>query len=60
MRSNGLSTKKINEMLGRHRKEDRPVHLENELAILRGAGFTCVDVVLKHYNFAVYSGLKSK
>jgi tRNA (cmo5U34)-methyltransferase len=58
MKTNGLPMKKINEMIARHQREDRPVVFEDELSIVRKAGFKCVDVVLKHYNFAVYGGQK--
>lgn len=56
--TNGLPAKKINEMIARHQREDRPVVFEDELAIMRKAGFRRVDVILKHYNFAVYGGIK--
>ncbi len=58
MRTNGLPPKKTNEMIARHQREDRPVCIEAELAMLRGAGFRYVDVLLKHYNFAAYGGIK--
>jgi tRNA (cmo5U34)-methyltransferase len=58
MKTNGLPAKKVNEMISRHQREDRPVVFEDELAIMRQAGFRCVDVILKHYNFAVYGGIK--
>jgi len=56
MKANGLPTRKINDMILRHQREDRPVVFEDELAIMRKAGFRYVDVILKHYNFAVYGG----
>ena len=43
-------------MIARHRREDRPVVLGEELSIMRKAGFKYVDVILKHYNFAAYGG----
>jgi tRNA (cmo5U34)-methyltransferase len=58
MKSNGLTKKKIDDMIFRHQREDRPVVFEDELAIIHKAGFKCVDVVLKRYNFAVYGGIK--
>ncbi len=58
MTTNKLPIKKVNEMITRHKREDRPVVFEEELSIMRKAGFKCVDVVLKHYNFAVYGGQK--
>lgn len=59
MKANGLSLKKTNEMIARHEREDRPVPFETELAMLREAGFRCVEIILKHYNFAAYGGAKS-
>lgn len=58
MRAHGLTMKKINDMIRRHRKEDRPLVFEDELNIMRHAGFKRVEVVLKHYNFALYGGGK--
>lgn len=56
MKTNGLPKKKVNDMIARHQREDRPVVFEDELSIMRKTGFTHVDVILKHYNFAVYGG----
>ena len=56
MKTSGLPMKKVNDMINRHQKEDRPVIFEDELSIMRKAGFKYVDAILKHYNFAVYSG----
>ena len=56
MRASGLDVKKTDEMIARHQREDRPVVFKDELDIMRKAGFRNVDVVLKHYNFAVYGG----
>lgn len=58
MKANGLPVRKINEMIARHHQEDRPVVFEDELFIMRKAGFKSVDVVLKYYNFAAYGGQK--
>jgi tRNA (cmo5U34)-methyltransferase len=58
MRSNGLPDKRINDMIARHRREDRPVIFIDELAMLERAGFKDVDVIAKYYNFAVNAGLK--
>jgi tRNA (cmo5U34)-methyltransferase len=58
MKSNGLPMEKVNDMITRHQREDRPVVFEDELAIMRKSGFRNVDVILKHYNFAVYGGIK--
>lgn len=58
MKASGLPPEKIKAMITRHRREDRPAILEDELAMLRRAGFRDVDVVVKRYNFAVYGGTK--
>jgi len=42
----------------RHRREDRPVQLAEELAMVRKAGFRRVETMLKFYNFAAYFGMK--
>jgi len=57
MRKN-LSSAQIAATLARHKREDRPAQLLFELDILREAGFKNVDVIWKHYNFAVYGGEK--
>ena len=54
MKQQGLPAEKINEMMRRHRREDRAVCLADELGIMRRAGFVDVEVVLKHHNFALY------
>jgi len=56
MKTNGLPKKKVDDMIARHQREDRPVVFKDELSIMRKAGFTHVDVILKYYNFAVYGG----
>ena len=58
MRSNGLPTRKIHDMIRRHQREDRPAIFKDEMDILSRAGFRDVDVVLKYYNFALYGGGK--
>jgi tRNA (cmo5U34)-methyltransferase len=58
MKANGLPVKIINDMISRHKKEDRPVIFEDELAVMRKAGFKRVDVVMKRYNFALCGGMK--
>jgi len=55
MKASGLPRGLAEEMIVRHQREDRPVTLEEEFSILRQAGFRRFDVILKHYNFAVYS-----
>ncbi|MDD3346051.1 MAG: class I SAM-dependent methyltransferase, partial [Candidatus Omnitrophica bacterium] len=56
MKGNGFSSRRINYTLARHRSEDRPVVLEDELSIMRKAGFVKTEVILKRYNFALYRG----
>ena len=56
MKTNGLPMKKVNDMITRHQREDRPVVFTDELSIMRKAGFKHVDIILKHYNFAAYGG----
>jgi tRNA (cmo5U34)-methyltransferase len=56
MKTNGLPKKRVDDMITRHQREDRPVVFEDELSIMHKAGFTHSDVLLKHYNFAVYGG----
>lgn len=58
MKANGLPKNRIDDMIARHQREDRPVIFTDELAIMHKAGFKCVDVILKHYNFAVYGSKK--
>jgi tRNA (cmo5U34)-methyltransferase len=38
--------------------EDRPTGMIRHLEMLKSCGFSCVDVVCKHYNFAVYCAEK--
>ncbi len=56
MKRNGLPMNKVNDMIARHKREDRPVALADELFIMRKAGFASAEVILKHYNFAAYGG----
>ncbi|MFA5167191.1 MAG: methyltransferase domain-containing protein [Candidatus Omnitrophota bacterium] len=58
MKKNGLSPARIRDMLMRHRREDRPVCFEDELAMVRRAGFYQVEVLRKYYNFASYVAFK--
>ncbi|MGE5309137.1 MAG: class I SAM-dependent methyltransferase [Deltaproteobacteria bacterium] len=54
----GLPRRRVNEMIARHQREDRPTDLASELGFMREAGFKRIEVVLKRYNFAVYGGIK--
>ena len=58
MRQNELPEDTIEEQVTLHRQEDRPATLEEELAILREAGFSSVDVVLKQYYVTLFGGVK--
>jgi tRNA (cmo5U34)-methyltransferase len=42
----------------KYQAEDRPAKLMDQLAWLTEIGFADVDVIWKHYNFAVYGGRK--
>jgi len=42
----------------RYLKEDSPAVLVDHLRWLEEVGFSAVDVLWKHYNFAVYGGRK--
>ncbi|OQA92555.1 MAG: hypothetical protein BWY26_00186 [Elusimicrobia bacterium ADurb.Bin231] len=56
--SMGIKEKQFQEVLAMHRKEDRPVTMEQELAMMRKSGFKDVEVILRHYYFALYCGHK--
>ncbi len=58
MRAQGVPASKIGEIIRRHQREDRPVRFPDELKMLEAAGFGCVDVLKKEFNFAVYGGMK--
>jgi tRNA (cmo5U34)-methyltransferase len=42
----------------KYHAEDRPAKLVDQLSWLVAVGFVDVDVLWKHYNFAVYGGVK--
>jgi tRNA (cmo5U34)-methyltransferase len=44
--------------IAKYQAEDHPARLVDQLAWLTEIGFADVDVVWKHYNFAVYGGVK--
>jgi tRNA (cmo5U34)-methyltransferase len=57
--SRGVSETEIDgNWLPKYYAEDRPAKLLDQLDWLMQAGFVDVDVVWKHYNFAVYGGVK--
>ena len=58
MRRN-LADQEIEEKwIAKYRAEDHPAKLLDQLAWLTAIGFADVDVIWKHYNFAVYGGVK--
>lgn len=57
MRQN-LSPGQIAATLKKHRREDMPCKLMDELAMLRRAGFKDIDVVWKQHYFCIYGGVK--
>jgi tRNA (cmo5U34)-methyltransferase len=59
MRNSGLSPAKYNEMLRRHKQEDRPVTFEQEMNLLQSAGFKYVDVLWRRMQLGtVYGAIK--
>jgi tRNA (cmo5U34)-methyltransferase len=58
MRRN-ISDEEIEEKwIAKHQAEDHPARLVDQLAWLTEIGFADVDVLWKHYNFAVYGGVR--
>jgi tRNA (cmo5U34)-methyltransferase len=58
MRHN-ISDEEIEEKwIAKYHAEDHPARLVDQLAWLTEIGFADVDVLWKHYNFAVYGGVK--
>jgi tRNA (cmo5U34)-methyltransferase len=47
-----------NKWIAKYRAEDHPAKLLDQLTWLTAIGFADVDVLWKHYNFAVYGGVK--
>ena len=58
MRQNYSQEQIEKEWLRRYYEKDHPFKLMEELEWMRQAGFTDVDVVMKYYNVAVYTGQK--
>jgi len=44
--------------IAKYQAEDHPARLMDQLAWLKEIGFADVDVLWKHYNFAVYGGMR--
>jgi tRNA (cmo5U34)-methyltransferase len=54
-----ISDEEIEEKwIAKYHAEDHPAKLVDQLAWLTEIGFADVDVLWKHYNFAVYGGVK--
>jgi len=58
MRRNISDDEIENKWIAKYQAEDHPAKLVDQLAWLSAIGFAEVDVVWKHYNFAVYGGVK--
>ena len=59
MGNSGLPPAKYNEMIHRHKLEDRPVTFEEEMNLLQKAGFKYVDVIWRRIQLgAVYGAVK--
>ncbi|MCL2049162.1 MAG: methyltransferase domain-containing protein [Defluviitaleaceae bacterium] len=48
-----------NKWLPTYYAEDRPAKLTTHLSMLNDCGFSCVDVVYKYFNYAVYIGKRT-
>ena len=59
MRQN-ISEKQIAATLKKHKTEDTPSKLIDELSMLRSAGFKEIDVIWKQHYFCVYGGVNKK
>lgn len=58
MRSGVSETDIEGKWIAKYHAEDRPAKLVEQLSWLAEVGFVDVDVLWKHYNFAVYGGVK--
>ncbi|MCL2626298.1 MAG: class I SAM-dependent methyltransferase [Cystobacterineae bacterium] len=58
MRKNVSEEEISNKWLPAYVAEDRPAKLLTHLDMLRECGFSCVDVIYKYFNYAVYMGKK--
>jgi len=57
--SKNVSDEEINnKWLPTYYAEDRPTQLITHLDMLKKSGFSCVDVIYKYFNYAVYIGKK--
>jgi tRNA (cmo5U34)-methyltransferase len=59
MRQNVSNQEIESKWIPKYRAEDRPAKLTDQLKWLAEIGFADVDVLWKHYNFAVYGGQRS-
>jgi tRNA (cmo5U34)-methyltransferase len=58
MRGGVSETEIERKWIPQYHAEDRPSKLVEQLSWLAEVGFVDVDVLWKHYNFAVYGGVK--
>jgi tRNA (cmo5U34)-methyltransferase len=58
MRKNVSDEEINNKWLPTYHAEDRPIKLISHLDMLNKSGFSCVDVIYKYFNYAVYIGKK--
>jgi len=58
MRQNVSEEEIINKWLPTYYAEDRPAQLIRHIDMLRECGFSCVDIIYKYFNYAVYMGKK--
>ena len=56
--SKNLTATDVKGMLSHYRREDSPISLRKHLLLLEKAGFSCVDILWKRFNFAVYMAVK--
>lgn len=59
MRGNVSEEEITDKWLPNYYAEDRPTQLTTHLSMLNKCGYSCVDVVYKYYNYAVYMGKKN-
>jgi tRNA (cmo5U34)-methyltransferase len=53
-----ISEEEISKCLSDYYAEDRPAKLLTHIEMLQECGFSCVDVIYKYFNYAVYMGKK--
>jgi tRNA (cmo5U34)-methyltransferase len=55
---NRITEEEVERTYEKYHSEDHPAQLMKQLKWLEGIGFKDVDVIWKHFNFAVYGGVK--